>query len=399
MYVKHLKAVICGAGIAGLTAARQLTTLGWDVTLLERAAAPRTQGYMIDFFGAGYDAAERMGVLPKLTTVGYQVRELRYHDDSGRVRTRLSYHRVTEALDGRVFSIMRPDLEATLRTVLPPEVRQLFGTSIESVDDRGDHVEITTTTGTRLTADLLVGADGVHSRVRELVFGPERNYVRYLGFHTAAFTFHDTAVREAVGDAVCLTESMDRQIGLYGLRDGRVAVFAVHREADPALPGSPGDVVRSAYSPLGWVAPQVLAHVPPDNELYYDQVAQTAVPEWRRGRVVLVGDAAYAVSLMAGQGASLAIAGAFIMAEQLHQADSIEQGIEEYERTFRPVAEEKQRVAIKAARWFLPHTRTQLWVRRAALTLARVPVFTRYVAGGVTGKASTLLRAGGQDAA
>jgi 2-polyprenyl-6-methoxyphenol hydroxylase-like FAD-dependent oxidoreductase len=394
-----VKAVICGAGIAGLTAAHELAELGWEVTLLEQAPAPRTQGYMIDFFGPGYDAAERMYVLPRLAEAGYRVDELRYHDDTGRTRARLSYRRITDALDGRVFSIMRPDLEAALREALPAGVRQLFGTSVRSVDDHGDGVEVTTTRGLVLGADLLVGADGVHSRVRRLVFGPERDHLRYLGFHTAAFTFRDAAVRDEIGDAVCLTESIDRQIGLYGLRDGRVAVFAVHREPDPALPDAPADTVRAAYAPLGWVTPRVLAHVPPDDELYYDQVAQIVMPSWRHGRVVLVGDAAYAVSLLAGQGASLAVAGAFVLAGCLRETTSVEQGLDEYERIFRPVAEEKQRVAVKAVRWFLPHTRTQLRIRRAALTLARIPVFTRYVAGAVTGKAANLLQASQREAA
>jgi choline dehydrogenase-like flavoprotein len=95
-----VKAVICGAGIAGLTAAHELAELGWEVTLLEQAPTPRIQGYMIDFFGPGYDAAERMYVLPQLAELGYQVDELRYHDDAGRTRARLSYRRIADALDG-----------------------------------------------------------------------------------------------------------------------------------------------------------------------------------------------------------------------------------------------------------------------------------------------------------
>ena len=115
--------------------------------------------------------------------------------------------------------------------------------------------------------------------------------------------------------------------------------------------------------------------------------------------MVLVGDAAHAVSLLAGQGASLAIAGAFVLADCLREATPVEQALAEYERIFCPVAEEKQRVAVKAVRWFLPHTRTPLLVRRAALALARIPVFTRYVAGAVTGKTANLVQASKQEAA
>ncbi len=312
-----MRAVICGAGIAGLAIANRLAASGWTVTLLEQAPGPRTTGYMIDFFGVGYDAAERMGVLPALAARGYHVDELRYHADSGRPTVRLSYRRIAKALDDRVFSIMRPDLEAVLRESLPASVRQVFCTGVAVVDDQPGEVLVTTTSGDELAADLLVGADGVHSTVRRLVFGPEQDYLRYLGFHTAAFTFRDEVVRAEVAGGVCLTDSRDRQIGLYGLRDGRVAAFTVHRAADPTLPESPAAAVRTEYAPLGWVAPEVLTHVPADSEVYYDQVAQIVMPRWTRGRVVLVGDAAHAVSLLAGQGASLAIGGAFVLAHPL----------------------------------------------------------------------------------
>ena len=211
---------------------------------------------------------------------------------------------------------------------------------------------------------------------------------------TGAFSFHDPGRPRAGPRPVCLTETLDRQIGFYGLDGGRVAVFAVYRTEDPALPEARAK--RCEHVLRAWVdlAERALAQCPPSDEIYYDQVAQIDMPRGADGRVGLVGDAAYAVSLLAGQGASLAIAGAFVLADRLREATSVEHGLEEYERIFRPVAEEKQRVAVKAVRWFLPHTRTQLRIRRAALTLARIPVFTRYVAGAVTGEACRPSRCG-----
>jgi 2-polyprenyl-6-methoxyphenol hydroxylase-like FAD-dependent oxidoreductase len=238
-------------------------------------------------------------VLPRLRELGYRVNEARFVDATGRRRGGLRYTRFARSVDGRLLSIMRPDLELALRERLPDSVDLRFATSLAGVEDGPDGVRVTLADGQALSADLLVGADGIHSTVRRLVVGEERDHLRYLGFHTAAFT--------------------------------------VHRAADPALPADSRAALRAEYSSLDWVVPDALAQCPPPDEVYYDQVAQIQAPRWRRGRVVLVGDAAYAVSLLAGQGASLAVA--------------VETVLDDYEQLWRPVAEEKQRAGRDAIRW------------------------------------------------
>ena len=166
-----------------------------------------------------------------------------------------------------------------------------------------------------------------------------------------------------------MTDSLHRAMGFYGLRDGRVAVFAVHPAADPALPGDVRAALRREYGRLGWIAPRALAACPPAEQLYYDQVAQVVMPSWSRGRVTLLGDAAYAVSLLAGQGAALA----------------------GYEQMLRPVVLDKQDTARKGVRWFVPSTRSQLWLRRAAFAAARLPVADRLLAATLVGKPTTII--------
>ncbi|CAM01046.1 2-polyprenyl-6-methoxyphenol hydroxylase-like FAD-dependent oxidoreductase [Saccharopolyspora erythraea NRRL 2338] len=387
-----MKAVICGAGIAGLALANRLHAHGWDVVVLEKAPGPRETGYMIDFFGPGYDAAEAMGLLPRLRELGYRVEEVSYVDETGRRRAGLSTSKLTKAVGGRLLSIMRPDLERALREQLPDQVDLRFATAPEHIDNDSDRVRVTLPDGSVLDADLLVGADGIHSSVRAAVFGAEERFLRYLGFHTAAFLFDDPRVHAEVNGRFCLTDTLGRQLACYGLRDGRVAVFAVHRAADPALPDDARAALRDVYGSLGWVAPRALAACPPSDQVYYDQVAQIESPQWTKGRVVLLGDACQAVSLLAGQGASLAIAGAYVLAEQLARAGTIDAALGEYERLWRPVVAEKQRVARSSARWFVPDTRTQLAVRRTALRLAGLPVFDRYLSGALAGKPTNVVR-------
>ncbi|NUT93279.1 MAG: NAD(P)-binding protein [Saccharothrix sp.] len=375
-----MKVVVCGAGIAGLTLACRLGAAGHTVVVVERAPGPRPEGYMIDFFGPGYDAADHLGLLPRILDLGYRFIEAGYHDETGRRRAGLSFARFAQALDGRMTSILRPDVERVLREALPPSVDVRYDAALVAVDNRSGGVSIALSDGTSLDADLLVGADGIHSTVRRLVFG--EGFVRHLGFHTAAFTFTDPEVHALVEGRFCLTDTVGRQVGCYGLRDGRVAAFTVHRADDPTLPDDPQAAVREVYGGLGWIVPRVLEHCPP--RFYYDQVAQVVMPRWHSGRVVLVGDACGAVSLLAGQGASLGMGGAFVLADHLDNPAA-------YEHRWRPVVEDKQQVARSGARWFLPSTTARLRARRVAMRLSRLPWIDRRIAVSLVGKPTALL--------
>jgi 2-polyprenyl-6-methoxyphenol hydroxylase-like FAD-dependent oxidoreductase len=385
--VVGMRALVCGAGVAGLALAERLAVHGWEVTLVERAPGPHEQGYMLDFFGPGFDAAEATGVLPRLRELAYRVDEVSYVDPQrGRRRAGLGYDGFARAVGGRLLSLMRPDLELALRERLPAGVDLRHGCTVTGVETHPDGVRARLTGGATIEADLLVGADGIHSAVRRAVFGDERRFSRYLGFHTAAWVFDDEEVRRRIGSRFALTDTLDRQVGLYALRDGQVAAFAVHREPDPRLPADTRAVLRSTYAGFGWAVPRALERCPPPSALYYDRVAQVEVPQWHRGRVVLVGDACQAVSLLAGQGASLAVAGAYVLGERLAAAGSVEGALAGYERVWRPVVEAKQEVGRRGARWFLPSSTARLLMRRALLHLAALPGGRRVVGRGLVGR-------------
>lgn len=381
-----MKALICGAGIAGLTLAERLVAHGWDVTVVESAPVAREQGYMMDFFGPGYDAAEAMGVLPRLRELSYEIDEVRYVDASGRRTVGLDYNRFARLVSGRLLSIMRPDLELALREHVQDRIELRFGCTVANLETLADGVRVALSDGTAMDVDLLVGADGIHSSVRRMLFGNESRFFRYLGFHTAAYVFADPQVRQQVGNRFSLTDTVDRQLGLYGLRDGRVAAFAVHRSPDPRIPDDTQEALRRTYSALGWAAPRALENCPPSSHLYYDLVAQVEVPQWHRGRVVLLGDACQAVSLLAGQGASLAVAGAYVLGEQLAAGGSIEGALARYQQIWKPVVQAKQEVGRRGATWFLPSSRSRLWLRRASLKLATLPGWDRVVGRSLVGK-------------
>lgn len=379
-------AVVCGAGIAGLSVALQLHRHGWDVTVLEAAPGPRVEGYMMDFFGPGFEAADAMGLLPRLRELSRPVSELVYVDGRGRRRARAAYASFVRALDGRLMSLMRPDLELALREQVTGRAELRYASTVGRIDDGPGSVRVALGDGTVLDADLLVGADGIHSEVRARVFGPEERYLRPLGLHTAAFTFTDPRLHAELGDRLHLTDTVDRTMGLYALDDATVAVFTVHRDPAPTRPGDARERLRTVFAGLGWIVPAVLEHCPPSDRMYYDVVAQVEVPRWSDGRVVLAGDACQAVSLVAGQGASLAVAGAFVLAEQLAAASSVSEGLAAYERRWRPVVVERQRAGRSGIEWFLPSSPAALRKRRVALRLFALPGLNRVLTGSLVGR-------------
>lgn len=379
-----MKAIVSGAGIAGLSNARFLAEAGWDVVVLERAPARRREGYMMDFFGPGFEAAEALDLVPRLRELSYSIDGVNYIDRRGKPRATLSYQQFSRMVDGKLLSIMRPDLELALLESLPASVELHYATTIETIDNRDDGVTVTLSDGSTQDADLLVSAEGIHSQLRGQVFGPEEKYLRYLGFHTAAFIFHDPVLNAEIGPQFALTDTTDRQAGIYGLRGGDVAVFTVHRTDEMSLPADPRGQLQRRYAQLSWFMPRALKQCPP--QIYYDQVAQVIMPQWHTGRVILAGDAAHAVSLLAGQGASLAVAGAQVLARELAAAESIDAGLDNYEQTWRPQVEVHQEAGRRAASWFVPSNRLGLGIRRLGLRLMSVPGFDRYLSNRLVGK-------------
>ncbi|GAB3713857.1 FAD-dependent oxidoreductase [Nocardiopsis oceani] len=387
-----MRAVIVGAGIAGLALAQRLSHHGWEVTVLERAPGPRPQGYMIDFFGPGYDAAEAMGLMGRLRELGHHFTEAVLVDERGRRTAAVGFERFARSLGGSLVSLMRPDLELALRESLPDRVELRYNSAPEQIHEHADGVRVRLTDGQMVEADLLAGADGIHSTVRRLVFGPQERYLHHLGFHTAAYTFNDSRVHAATQGRFQLTDSLGAQMGLYALEGDRVAAFAVHRTEDTRLPQDPRAALRGAYAGLGWVVPRALELCPPPEQVYYDHVAQIRMGTWSRGRTVLLGDACQAVSLLAGQGASMGVGGAYVLGEELARADSVGAGLRRYEERWRPVVEERQRAARSGTSWFLPSTPGRLRLRRMFLRLASLPGVDRLVATQISGKPTRVVR-------
>jgi 2-polyprenyl-6-methoxyphenol hydroxylase-like FAD-dependent oxidoreductase len=367
------RVIICGAGIAGLTLAWWLDRTGWEVLLVEKAPGLRDEGYMIDFLGSGYDVAERMGLLVALEAVQYDFPEIINVNRNGERVSTIDYEQFRRLADGRLMALMRGDLERALSEALSDDVEVRYDLTVDAVtqDDRG--VDVRLSDGTTERVALLVGADGIHSRVRELAFGEEEEFLRDLGYHTAAYVFEDEVFAQALdGDFRNLTVP-DRVAGFYPIRDGMVATWFAHRTPDATLPADPCAELRRTFGDLGWVVPDALAYCERADGVYYDQVAQIEMDHWSRGRVTLVGDACYAVSLLAGQGASMAMGGAYVLARELRRDGPIEERLALYEAKMKPSTRQKQAYGRRTASFLIPPSKWHIAARDLVLDLSGLP--------------------------
>jgi 2-polyprenyl-6-methoxyphenol hydroxylase-like FAD-dependent oxidoreductase len=369
-----MKTLIVGTGIAGLTLALCLRRAGHAVVLAEKAPRLRDEGYMIDFFGSGFDAAERLGLLPALARIHYPISELAFVDDNGGLRFSLSYQSLRRRLFAdRHFNFMRGDLEHALFQALPGFTPIRYGTTIRRCNEFGSSVDVTFSDGSTQKFDLVVGADGVHSTVRRLVFADEHEAVRPLGYRTIAFVLDDAALNARVGDAFRMLSAPERQAAVYPLRGNRVATFFIHCTAETTSDFSLAaarDELRRVYGGFGWIVPELIERCGESSDVYFDEVAQVVVPEWHRRRIVLLGDSCQCVSLLAGQGASMAMAAAYVLAEELASTEDVPAALARYQQRVRPSIEHKQAAGRNLARWFVPRGPVRLALRDLAMRLS-----------------------------
>jgi 2-polyprenyl-6-methoxyphenol hydroxylase-like FAD-dependent oxidoreductase len=326
----------------------------------ERVASPASAwlGPVIDFWGLGYYIAEKMGLLPDIARIGYRMQELRIVDDCGRRLSGFGVQVFRELTGGRYITLGRSDLSKLIYDRISRSCEIIFGDSITSLREAHGAVHVEFERGSQRRFDLVIGADGLHSRVRKLVFGAQDRYEKDLGYRVAAF--ETTGYRPRDELVYIIYGAPGRQVGRFTLHNDRTLfLFIFDGGAEPGAHGveTQKKILRKAFEGDGWELPRILDALDTCNDLYFDRVSQIRMDAWSHGRVALVGDAGFCPSLLAGQGSALAMTAAYVLAGELATSqDRPQEAFHRYEGRLHAFIHAKQQAAERFAAAFVPKT-------------------------------------------
>jgi 2-polyprenyl-6-methoxyphenol hydroxylase-like FAD-dependent oxidoreductase len=352
--------LISGAGAAGQTLGYWLRRYGFRPTVIERSPAPRTGGFAIDLRGAAVLVAERIGILDACREVRVGMREIVRFDRNGEVVLRTDGNfGAGDGITGDV-EILRDDLTRILQESACEGVEYMFGDSITSIAQDEDGVSVMFERAQPRRFDLVVGADGLHSTVRSIAFGPEAEFMRPLGYYAGIFTIPNFLNLDRQWLWCNLPGKMVSIIDYGGDKHTRgLFVFA-----SPPLKYNRSDssqqkalIERAFETDKGWQIPNLLNALRGATDLYFDEVTQVHLEHWSNGRVTLVGDAVAAPTLLTGQGTSLAVVGAYVLAGELKTANGdYRLAFQRYQQAMRGYAEQNQRLLLDCPELSIPGT-------------------------------------------
>lgn len=369
-----MRILISGASIAGPVLAYWLNRYGSDVTVAERTPSPRKTGggQAVDLFRPAMRIMEQMGVVDEIRARATGTDTLVIRRLGGKPVT-LDLRKLFTAVSDDHVEIMRDDLSEILYNTTSSDVDYLFADSITAIDEDG---EVTFERSPAQRFDVIVGADGLHSNVRTLVFGPESGFTTWLGAYLAILSVPNHLELDGVME---MTVEPGRVAGVYSaahMDDARAGFFL--RTSQPLDyhyrdTEQQKQLLRNHFRDMAWEVPRLLAELDHTPSFYFDSITQLRLDTWSRGRVTLVGDAAYCPGPAVGGSTSMAVVGAYILAGELAaHAGDYSAAFAAYEAEIGEYVRRSRGFARTAAKTLVPAGRFEVWAMVNAIRLINV---------------------------
>ncbi|MBB5803222.1 2-polyprenyl-6-methoxyphenol hydroxylase-like FAD-dependent oxidoreductase [Saccharothrix ecbatanensis] len=365
------RALVVGAGISGMATALRLSQVGWEPLVVERSPTRRTGGYFTVFMADGFEPSRRLGVIDGIRDRADPQGRFLEMDRRGRLVPGMNPAAMMP-MDPS-YTVLRGDVEKALYDALRPRAEIRFGVEPLALRLGRDHVEVDLTDGVTERFDLVVGADGMHSTIREQVFGPEDLYRRDFNHVVAACLLDRPLPWLRAGDNLLVVDTR-RSVAVQVFRDHDPVAMFMYCHPWPAaeIRKRPAAALREVYGDFaGPVVPDLLDALERAESTLFDQISQIHLSSWSRGRVVLVGDSAWSLTLYSGFGSSLGIAGGELLGTLLAEhGDDVAAALGTWEHRLRPVVTKHQKSAHFAKNFLLPPSSPARLLRRAVVRTA-----------------------------
>ena len=349
---------------------------------MERTDGLRIGGHAVDIRGTALEVVERMGLDAEVRDARTQLMTLSAVRPDGRRTYDVALRPLHEMRGDREIEIMRDDLVRILYRAVDDDVEVRFGDSVRTLDlDGKERVGVEFDHGTSLEVDLVVGADGQHSAIREMAFGPEHRFTHHLGAYLSIFTVDNLL---GLADQAVLYNEPGRAAAMFTVRGNRRAKALLLFRSEPIGidfrdQQAQHALLRERFAGMGWQTERLVAAMPDAYDFYFDEMSQVRLPSWSAGRVALLGDAAFGPSPLSGQGTSLALIGAYLLAFHITTSPDIGGALALWESGFRANVEQNQRLAADGMATLLPGSRFGIFARNQSMRV--LPLLARYGRG------------------